>query len=283
MKKTDYHFSRKPYLIHKHYTYSINVTGDANEVITINFYLKNATVNSWAFVSQSSCTSCSNTPVSFNHSYTQYQIDNWSFKFNATDQHYNGYDLYGGSHIVDQDTIAIILLDGNNSYVNRSELQSGTSVRLAVRINDSDSQTNITDVSQSALYFYITNRTGNWIVQSESVNNTEGAIYYYLDFNPTCNYTAGAQNWNATAMGDLYFKNYTTDRFVLNIFGDLNSSYIYPKNLQIYERGTDIIFSGKLTDDCDNTVTDADVQYKLYSGTSTYYCRYFPCIFRNIK
>ena len=50
-------------------------------------------------------------------------MGNWSFKFNSTDTSDNTAETYGGSHIVEEDTIDVIYISGNNSIINRSETQ----------------------------------------------------------------------------------------------------------------------------------------------------------------
>ena len=123
--------------------------------------------------------------ISFIKNYRQTEIANWSFKFNSTDSHGNAYEIYGGSHIVDKDTITINIYTGNNSNVNRSDFKSGNITRIASYVYNPNSNSNTTNVSQSTLYTYITNGTDSWNEWSESINST--GVNYYLDFNPNGN------------------------------------------------------------------------------------------------
>ncbi|MCK9371409.1 hypothetical protein M0R04_15955, partial [Candidatus Dojkabacteria bacterium] len=253
------------------YTYSITVSKDDADTVNVSFWLRNATDNGdWLFTDSNTCTNCLNTVIKFNHSYVQEDIKNWSFKFNASDLHNNYAETYGGSHVITKDTITANLYEGNNSQVNRSESNPGNSVRLAAYLYDSDKLANTTNVTPTKLQFYITNRSNNWIEQSESVNDT--GLNYYVDFNPTCNYNASQQNWNITVRNDTYHKNTSSVNFNVDIIGNLNGTYISPTGLTIYERGTNIVFSGNVTDDCGSLVSGATVQYEINSSTSTYYC-----------
>ncbi|MFH1711273.1 MAG: hypothetical protein ABH840_03105, partial [Nanoarchaeota archaeon] len=253
------------------YTYSVNITGDADETINVSFWLRNATNDdAWKFITSTTCTSCSNTLVSFNRSYTQTDMKNWSFKFNTTDQHYNSVEIYGGGHVVGKDAINLSLYEGNNSYVNRSNGLTGNSTRLAVYVYDSDKLANSTSIIQDTFYSYITNRSNNWIEQSESINET--GVYYYLDFNPTCNYSAAQQNWNMSVISDDYHNNASSLKFVVNVIGSLNASYISPTGLQVYERGASVTFIGNVTDDCGSLVEGVNVQYKINDTISEYFC-----------
>jgi len=106
------------------YTYSITVNDADSDSVTVNAWVKNLTDTSWTLVGTDSCNPCSNTILSFNKSYLQTQIGNWSFKFNATDSHGNNAETAGGSHIVSRDTISIFDYEGNNSQHPFSEARS---------------------------------------------------------------------------------------------------------------------------------------------------------------
>src|SRR3989339_584751 len=251
------------------FIYSITVSDeDVGDTVNVSLWL-NKDNTGWQYYTFQTCTDCSSTLMQFNRSYYQTEIGNWSFKFNATDSFGNGYEIFGGSHNVVKDNITISNYQGNNSNVNRSNSQVGSSVRIAGYIFDSDSGLNTTNVSQATLYTYITNQSNNWIEQDESTNIT--GVYYYYDFNPTCNYSANSQNWKMNVTTDNYYLDSSSNNFYVNIYGDANASYNSPVGLAVYERGNSILLLGNITDDCGNVVTNANVQYRI-EGSSVYYC-----------
>jgi len=58
---------------------------------------------------------------------------------------------------------------------------------------------------------------------------------------------------------------------VVNIVGDLNSTYIKPTGLVEYEIGSTIRFEGNLSDDCGSQISGANVIFRL-NGSSLYTC-----------
>jgi len=255
------------------YTYSVVVADTDGDTVNVTLWIRNATDDGdWEFYASELTTG----GISyFNRSYTQNEIKNWSFKFNSTDDHGNYVESSAGSHVVDKDTITATIYEGNNTYVNRSESQTGIIVRLATYLYDVDKVANSTNVSEATFFMYLTNESGTWIEQSESINSTDPSDYYYLDFNPTCNYTAAQQLWNTSVIGDTFHKNVTSPNFFVNVIGDLNATYTSPASLStIYERGDNIVFSGNVTDDCGAFVSGANVQYLINSSTAIYYCNF---------
>src|SRR3989339_629098 len=230
------------------FIYSITVSDeDVGDTVNVSLWL-NKDNTGWQYYTFQTCTDCSSTLMQFNRSYYQTEIGNWSFKFNATDSFGNGYELFGGSHNVVKDNITISNYQGNNSNVNRS---SGN-VRIATMVYDSDSISNITNVSQETFYTYITNQSNNWILQNELINST--GKYYYYDFDPDCNYLASQQSWKTNVTGDDYYGDASSLIFTMNILGDLNNTIISPVNTN-FTVGDLIVFRGRVIDDCDSNMT----------------------------
>ncbi|MDI6737663.1 MAG: hypothetical protein QME12_04045, partial [Nanoarchaeota archaeon] len=255
------------------YTYKVNVTDIDGDTVTVKFWLSKDD-GVWQYITNQTCSNCQNSQLQFNYSYSSSDLGNWSFKFNSTDLHDNSAELIGGSHIVAKDTIAINHFSGNNSNVNRSDLLSGNEVQLAAFVYDSDAVANTTAIGASTFHVYITNQTTTWVELVESINNTNATlgIYYYVDFNPTCNYSAAQQLWNMSVYGDPAYQNATSLNFVVNVYGTSNATYVSPTGLVPYERGSTFTIVGNLYDDCDNAVSGAAVDYTLVSGSSSYSC-----------
>ncbi|RKY29960.1 MAG: hypothetical protein DRP74_07910, partial [Candidatus Omnitrophota bacterium] len=252
------------------YTYTVNVTDVDSDTVTVKFWLSKDGGN-WQYVATDTCTNCLNTKLRFNYTYSQSDLGNWSFKFNATDLHDNIYELYGGSHVVERDTVLIKHYAGNNSYVNRSNTEPGYEVQLATYLYDNDAGENTTAISPGATFFvYVTNKTESWVEWNEARNTTGG--YYYITFKPTCNYSVGQQLWNMTVNGDPAYNNASSNNFVVNIVGKSNATYLNPKNLKPFERGSDILLSGTVYDECGSEVTGATVNYEIVNGNNVYMC-----------
>ena len=246
---------------HPDYNYSISVDDADGDVVNVSLWIRNATdAGEWRFYDSETSTGGL---VSFTKNYTQGDIKNWSFKFNSTDDHFNTAEIYGGSHVVSKDNVTINLFLGNGGYVNRSDTQSGTSIILAGYVYDTDASENTTSISEGTFYTYITNDTITWDEQAESVGS-----YYYYDFNPTCNFSAAQQKWKMNVSGNSYYQDTDVTSGTVNVVGDLNSTYLSPTGLRVYERGSNIVLSGRVTDDCDNIVSGADVYYQINSSNS---------------
>ncbi|MBU4242660.1 MAG: hypothetical protein KKF52_05495, partial [Nanoarchaeota archaeon] len=187
------------------YTYTVNVTDVDGDNVTVKFWLSKDDT-AWQLIDTKTCVNCDNTELKFNYTYSSAEIGNWSYKFNATEVHENSVELIGGSHILGKDTITINLLLGNNSNVNRSNLNPGAQVTLATFVYDTDASANTTEIESPTFYAYVTNQTTTWVEWDETIH---GDGYYYINFDPTCNYTAAKQTWNMTVNGDQFYKNAT--------------------------------------------------------------------------
>jgi hypothetical protein len=241
------------------YVYRVNVTDIDNDTVTVYFWLKNETTNLWTLEATQTCTNCLNTTLTFTKTYTKYNIDRWYYKFNATDEHNNFAESIVQYHNVTKDTVQINLLEGNNSYVNRSDSEPGSTVRLATYIYDQDLGDNTTEPTTSEVRTWITNDTINWREEFEQINST--GEYYYLDFNPDCNYTAGRQKWKMNLSSDYFFDS-TSSEFLVNVIGSLINSIITPAG-ENYTKGQSILLNGSVTDDCGLATTDATVVFNL--------------------
>src|SRR3989339_237720 len=55
---------------------------------------------------------------------------------------------------------------------------------------------------------------GSRFIENNELINSTGE-YYYLDFDPTCNYQAGTQNWNYNVTSAICYKNQNSQTFVV--------------------------------------------------------------------
>ncbi|RLG43908.1 MAG: hypothetical protein DRN92_08775, partial [Thermoproteota archaeon] len=252
------------------FNFTVIVSDEDNDTVTISLWLKNSTTNVWFNPENKSCTNCSNTLIYFERNFAKDNIDEWQYKFTALDTHNNYVSTLAYNFNVTKDSISIYHLAGNNTAVNRS---SG-SARLAVYIYDKDTQANTTDISQTYVLFYITNNTITWIEQNEQINTT--GKYYYVDFNPTCNYTANKQKWQVNVTGSSYYKNNNSAIFYINVTGDLNITLLYPDGSQNHTKGDIITLNATLKDDCNNSVSispgEGGVRFIIQKASTTIYC-----------
>jgi hypothetical protein len=250
--------------------FRFNVTITNNQSTAAYLWLWNS---GWSYEYNNNCTApdCINYNISYQKNFSCANRGNWAFRYNATDESGVVNNTLGNiSFIVERDDILVQHYSGNNSYVNRSENEVGTTTRLATRINDTDARNFTTDIdNKTELYTYIYNGT-EWITENELRNATNGT--YYLDFNPSCDFNATQHIWNMTTAGAGCFKNISSVNFQVNVIGSLKANYTSPTGLVVYERGNNIVFSGNVTDDCDSLVTGANVQYQINSSQATYYC-----------
>src|SRR3989339_309233 len=114
--------------------FTFNVTVNNAQATTAYLWLKNSTSNE-VYEYDNTCTTCNNYLVNYNKTFTCSNIDSWAFRYNASDSigfTYNS--LNNITFNVEKDDNTILLYQGNNSNVNRSN----GNVRLVVQINDTD-------------------------------------------------------------------------------------------------------------------------------------------------
>ncbi|MCK4968109.1 MAG: hypothetical protein KAS12_03555, partial [Candidatus Aenigmarchaeota archaeon] len=260
------------------YNFSVNITNIDNESVTTYLWVSNST-NSWWIENQTTCTDCENITFKTSMNFTNNSIPGniWYFKFNASSSTgYKNDSISQQQFNVTKNNIDLRIFGNNNSYVNRSSTP-GTTINLSAVVWDStlnqNTLTTITpNITLDEIHFYVYN--GSSYVENtteESRNETD----YIRSFNPDCNYSPGQVFWNVSVTSaQAYTDNTTTgyNTLVVNIMGDLNATYTSPTTLQEYETGTNVIFSGNVTNDCQTDVLDVNVTYNITSGAESYLC-----------
>ncbi|RLG20513.1 hypothetical protein DRN74_05300, partial [Candidatus Micrarchaeota archaeon] len=197
------------------------------------------------------------------------------YKFNASqpgvNETYSESDEY--SHYVQKDDITILYTFGNESSVNRA---GNDKTKFILLIMDTDR--NLPAVYNSTyespkIRFKIYNGT-SFVEDGFNVTNTTGHVEY--NFDPSCVYDVGKQNWYGYTYLDSCYKDVSSSYFNVTIVGDLTPNVTYP-NGQEFVRYNELYINvtGLVTDECSlHNIATADVNFTLISVAfnDVYYC-----------
>ncbi|MCK5452643.1 MAG: hypothetical protein KAI51_04340, partial [Candidatus Aenigmarchaeota archaeon] len=143
--------------------FTINVTDEDNNTVIIYLYLKKG-AGSWDLYENWTCYNCNDNQTMFNRTFTQDEVDDWYYLFNASDISGNiNTSLQTGSFTIEKDDISFTDVAPVTVDINRT----AGSANLSLRIYDDDNQTYTTNLSSSSpneVQFWITNDTlaANW-------------------------------------------------------------------------------------------------------------------------
>ncbi|MCK4336001.1 MAG: hypothetical protein KAW40_04740, partial [Candidatus Aenigmarchaeota archaeon] len=261
----------------KWYNYSVNVTDEDNDTVDIYFW-RNHT-SGWTASGQKQCENCSDYFAWFNYTYTcPSDLGNWTFFFNASDDNSNVVNTSIGWHNITRDTTSINYGgDGNNSVVNRSDSQPGSSALLSVQVWDSDMNNYTVSIGNDTFSAWIKKNQNDWTEMNASENGT----HYRVNFNPDCNYTPGIRQWKMNVTSDQCWFDSESSEFNMTMWGDLNNSIQTPDGDTNYTKGTEnVTLRGHVSDEyaCNNNITnligDGTIYFNLTNQDigKTYQC-----------
>ncbi|MCG2724293.1 hypothetical protein L6303_06120, partial [archaeon] len=248
------------------FNFSVNITGEDNETISTILWIKNQT-SAWLTENTTSCDHCANNTFITERNFSCENIGEWNYKFNATTVPGFSNETATYTFNVTKSAISINYAKGNNSKINRSDAEPGTSARLASQVWNLVLDNYTTDISVADMPFKIVNDSSNW----RNENSTANSTHYILDFNPNCNYTAGQKDWKINTTTSCYADN-TSAGFKLEIYGTLTAAQTFPDTTVNYTQGNQIPVNGTVTDDCASIVTGASVYFNITKGINTYKC-----------
>jgi hypothetical protein len=255
------------------FNFTIKISGSNNDTSNVTFLLKNFTSNQWFEVDWDSCDNCSNYLMNFTYNFTRYNIDIWRFRFIVNDSSGFSNDtesVFGSimNFTVERDDISIFLGEGDGITINRSDSRPNHETMFSVRIFDRDNNTYTTNISNDNFYLWVSLNSTHW----QELNEEKNSTHYYKLFNASCSYELGIRYWNMSSFNDPYWKDNSSQNFQITLYADLNNYILQPDGSTNYTQGNSIEIIGNITDDCDNAVTGATINYVLITESGTSNC-----------
>jgi len=254
--------------------FSVNVSNNDNNTVNITLYIRNASTE---FVPENNtfCANCSNNSLFIfvtQKNFTPFEItlNPWEYKFNSTDSGNVGLnDTITQSINITANNINFSDIGGDGSFVNRSDDNINEEVNLSAIIFDMVLQRNTLNQSTPNLTIDMINISvynGSIFETNESQEVVNHTLTYYRAFNPSCRFEAGNQDWYIESNSSTNYTDNTSSTFKVEIFGDVNATYLSPTGSLNFEAGNNIQFQGELIDDCRINISNAQVVYRLITN-----------------
>ncbi|MEK6843454.1 MAG: hypothetical protein AABY04_03110, partial [Candidatus Micrarchaeota archaeon] len=139
------------------------------------------------------CVGCLNKTALWTYNYScaagNSQVGTWFYTFSANTSEGLSQSLAENSTTIEKDDLAMFLIRGNNSIVNRSD---GQTVRFTLNITDTDRGT-YAGTPAATVTFNVSTNTSNNLTAGTNTTNTTGSVDFY--FNATCDHAPGNQSW----------------------------------------------------------------------------------------
>ncbi|RLI51608.1 MAG: hypothetical protein DRP09_19080, partial [Candidatus Thorarchaeota archaeon] len=241
------------------FNFTSYITDQDNDTVTIRFWLKKG-AEQWdnEYTDQQSHTN--NNLSYYNRSFICSEPTNdvgtWYFKVNVTDTSGYGNTTSTIEFNITKEPLWIMHFLGNGTTLNRSETQPDTQTRLAVRLYDYIRDLNTTDPDETNVDFWINGTNVGSTLNSSGKN-------YYHDFNPTCDYPAGWNQWKVNFSGESCYADNESINFEVLVMGTLNATLKIPDGNTNFTEDSIISFGVNLTDDCNQTVLNANVWFNI--------------------
>ncbi len=263
------------------YNFSVNVTDEAGDNVTVIFERKKYGVDYSQVGSSQSCISCTNYTMHWNETYMCANLSGnptFYFQFTGTDEIGNerktqtatgDYVNNDNTYVLDKDDVQILYFAGNESKVNRS----GGNFTLSLIINDTDRRAYVSD-SEATAYLNISTNSSNPNSQNltEAVNITDGTGHVNFDFSlkGNCNYQVGKQQWYGyVGSADTCYKTAISPSFNITVFGDLNAS-IRPDNYTKHQEENVYIYVN-ITDECGHLLSGLNISVLMVKNSTLNY------------
>ncbi|MCW1304417.1 MAG: DUF853 family protein [Candidatus Parvarchaeota archaeon] len=275
------------------FNYTIDIYDKEGDNVTCSLYISKDNQNTWLFIGSYQVNGSPGTPTQarceviyqgFN--YSNIGTNNW-FKWEIRDAEQNNYYNTTPTNApnLTKSIVNVSYIQGNNSFVNRSDLFTGNITTLILRVFDTENNSYVQ--SGVSVSFWVTNDGNNYILSNLSETNESGYAIAY--FNPNCSYGVGKQYWIGGVANDESYQNAnTSSNFTLNIIGSLLVNLSQP-NGEKYQRGSNITIKGNVSDECGIDITNAVVNFtSIHVDTGQqFYCTpilnesngYYNCTF----
>ncbi|MFA4846380.1 MAG: hypothetical protein WC654_07565, partial [Patescibacteria group bacterium] len=246
------------------FNYSVNVNDVAGDNVSCKLFVSTNNGSGWSFRGQSFVLGNGTCFVAV-HDFSCADIgDDNKFLFQISDvEASNSFN----TSIVDgpnfsASSVQAYYVQGNNTQVNRS---SGA-VRFGARFYDSENQSFVPSGTNASLW--VTTDGSNFGAGTFNTTNSTG--FALFDFDPSCSYNAGVQNWTIGAADGCY-QQVNSSVWNTTIFSDLRSSLLAPSGQEIL-KGSNVSMRLNVSDDCSAGVVSSGVNVSGRQGTTNYFC-----------
>ncbi|MBU1196974.1 DUF87 domain-containing protein [Candidatus Micrarchaeota archaeon] len=150
---------------------------------------------------------------------------------------------------------------GNDTDVNRT---GSNSTPLILRVYNIDNSSWATSGVNGT--FWVTSDGSSF---ESNTNQTNSSGHLYLDYEPTCDYSEGAQVWIGGVNNDACYKAAnTTENYSTRVWGHLTNSISSPIGTSVTQ-GNNVSMLAQVADDCGQDVVGANVRFDSYHEGSS--------------
>ncbi|VVB59112.1 Uncharacterised protein [uncultured archaeon] len=246
--------------------FSINVTDEDLDNVTINLYTKKNISGSWGPAKNTTILSG---PINQSITLSWKAADDcnnialWNYYFEAIDTHSLTSSTSPGNFTIEKDDVNVQYLAGDNSFTWRNGTYNST---LMLNITDLD-RNNISVGSGNLAGFWVTRNASDpnsWDAGKSVATGSDGSIIYYFmsaTAGQKCDYGAGIQKWRGGISGDSCYKDTNSSAYSITINSSLapNITNVYGQG---YLKGDKVPLTAKVYDDC-GPVESATLSYLL--------------------
>jgi len=178
------------------------------------------------------------------------------FKFEIDD----GTNIFNTTEVlapsIERNDVTLILITGNNSFVNRTY----GSTLFSMRIRDLDRNVYPANVNVSV---FATKDENSYSFLGIISSNSTGYLNY--NFAPDCSFSTGIQKWKFE-VNDSCYKRVSSEDYITTIYGWLQNTITEPLNGKRYLRGSNVTILGYVNDECNNFVSVDVINIKAKSN-----------------
>ncbi|MCK5233928.1 MAG: hypothetical protein KAJ91_03865, partial [Candidatus Aenigmarchaeota archaeon] len=252
------------------FNFSVEVRDRFGRDVEVYLWHKTSAASVYTLVASDTCSSCGSwTVMNFTYDYQPDDMDTWVFKFNTTNDD-GATELAGHTYIIEEDNVSVTSIwPPLGAVVNRS-----VSTTFSIRAFDTDNQTYANN-SNSKIWLddftYGSYESAPPILTSDDgwINRTLTNVGWCAD---TGKWFLGNHSWYGGTSADAYvFDNVTAIQNV-TLMADLSNSAMSSFS-QNFTRGSNIAFSGTVTDDCSSDKTDPSkfgIEFRMEHGGAVY-------------
>jgi hypothetical protein len=228
-------------------TFYVNVTDDDDNVTLYLWESKGSASGPWTLVSSDYCFDCQNEEKSFTRTY-QYcpspnEVGEWYWKINSTDDHGGVVETSVGTFNVTKRDIIFREMNGSDSDVNRT-FNNITYFRMNVTDNYTQTALN----GYFADFYVTTDGVTFTMINAPEEITTDAQGKFDYNFNPSCDYNVGDQNWRGGITGETCYVDTYSDNYTVTVWSILYNNITRPLNEELITRSDNVYIAGDVRD-----------------------------------
>ncbi|MFA4846214.1 MAG: hypothetical protein WC654_06695, partial [Patescibacteria group bacterium] len=256
----------------RNYSFMLNVSDIEGDDVNCSLWISKDAGSSWQFKANQTIAggngTCAFTLSSSTFSCSDIGTDNqFLFSLQDLDDFGNAFHDFnttavGGPNLT-ASTVQLFYGQGNNSNVNRS---GNAMTRLSVKVYDSENNSFVSSGYSAKLW--VTTNGADFDAGTSNTTNASG--FAIFDFNPSCSYSAGVQNWTI-GMADSCYQEANSSLYNTTINGSFFSALFTPSGQEILQ-GQNVTIRINASNDCNQPMASATVNLSASRLSTTYYC-----------